>query len=124
MLTYRHRLYKGKKFNFFIYGTSLAQTTVSKYIEKTFSSEKESKKLVNVLKAIDTDPQRYSNDEKFKRLEDDVWEIKISAIRIACIWERNKTELTAIYGFNKKTQEWSAGDLNKMRREKVQYRDS
>ncbi len=77
--------------------------------------------MVAVLKAINTKPLTYSHDEKFKRLERRVWEIKIGQIRLACVWDPKPINLVAIYGFNKKTDRWPKQHLENMRQQRDLY---
>jgi hypothetical protein len=119
MLTCTEEYFSGK-FSFRIFGTDSLKTQVRNYLDEVLD-ESFHKKLLTTLKAIDTDPLVFSHDEKFKRVEDGVWEIKIHTLRIACVWDPKPKYLIAIYSFTKKTQKWPSRHLENMRNERDQY---
>jgi hypothetical protein len=123
MLTYTTELYN-KTFVFSVFGTPDFQTEVHKYLDEKLLDEKLSKKLIAILNAINTNPLLYSHEQKFKHLEDDVWEIKIKSLRIACVWDKKPELLIAIYAFNKKYDRWRSQDLKNMRNQKSKYFDT
>ncbi len=120
MLTCTEEIYKGI-FGFRVFGTDFQPRQVSEYVTKAFKNERNLVKLVAVLKAINTKPLTYSHDEKFKRLERRVWEIKIGQIRLACVWDPKPINLIAVYGFNKKTDRWPRRHLKNMRQQRDLY---
>lgn len=112
-----------RKYSFWlrVYGTKDNKTSVYRFLDDLLEDDSVQKKLDSVLRAINSNPLKYSHEQKFKHLEDNVWEIKIYQIRIACIWDTKPHNLIAIYGFIKKQNKWSKHDLNNMRREKNAY---
>jgi hypothetical protein len=74
-------------------------------------------KLESLLMAIDTKPHVFQHEQKFKKLEGDIWEIKIHQIWITCYWKGN--DLIAFYGIRKKTTQWSKKDLQQARKQFV-----
>jgi len=119
MLTCTTELYK-RNFVFRLFGTEEAKTQVYKFIDDHLD-ERANRKLIAVLNAINTDPLRYSHDEKFKHLEGDVWEIKVKPLRIACIWDPKPIRLIGVYAMIKKTWKWSKQDLQNMRNQMAAY---
>ena len=83
---------------FLIWGSESARTQVYSFIDDMKDSELD--KLESLLMAIDTKPHVFQHEHKFKKLEGDIWEIKIHQIRIACYWKGN--DLIAFYGIRKK----------------------
>ncbi len=110
-----------ENFNFLVFGTETMPTQVRKYLDRLLERNLNQKKLTSILKAISSNPLMYSHRQKFKHLEGDVWEIKIKQIRIACVWDKKPINLIAIYGFNKKRDDWSPKDLNNMRTQRLKY---
>ncbi len=120
MLTCAEEIYKGN-FGFRVFGTDHQPHQVSEYMIGTFQNDRSLDKLVSVLRAIDTKPLTYSHNQKFKRLERGVWEIKIGQIRLACVWDPKPINLVAVYGFNKKTDRWPSQHLENMRKQRDLY---
>lgn len=120
MLTCTSKLYT-KNFIFCIFGTKKISTQVFQFLDKELENEKLNKKLISVLGAINTDPMEYNHPEKFKKLEEKVWEIKIHQLRIACVWDPKPKNLVGIYGFYKKKDKWDEKNLIKMRNQKEKY---
>lgn len=114
-------VFYSKNFNFLVFGTNTMPTQVRKYLDKVLKKDINQKKLTSILAAINSNPLMYSHDQKFKHLEADVWEIKIKQIRIACVWDKKPNNLVAIYGFNKKRNDWPPGDLDNMRTQRLKY---
>ena len=122
MLTFTTELYKDV-FSFCLFGTSRYKTQVYKYLDNRLTDKLISKKIISILNAINSDPIRYVHPQKFKHLEDDVWEIKIKSLRIACIWDTKPHSLIAIYAFDKKQNRWPKQELINMRKQKSKYYD-
>ncbi len=120
MLTCTEEIFRGA-YGFRVFGTESRSRQVSEYMERAFRGEKKLDKLVGVLAAIDTNPLMYSHEEKFKRLEKGVWEIKIGQIRLACVWDPKPINLVAIYGFDKKQDRWPERHLENMRGQRDLY---
>ena len=97
------------------------KTQILQFLDTVLEDEKIQKKLLSVLEAINSNPMQYCHEEKFKPLEDKVWEIKCKQLRIACIWNPKPKKLVAIYGFMKKTQKWPKKELNNMRLQRDAY---
>jgi len=108
-------------FWFRVYGTNQNKTSVYKFLDELLEDEATQKKLDSILRAISTNPMGYSHETKFKHLEEDVWEIKIHQVRIACLWDKKPDNLIAIYGFIKKKDKWPKKEIVKMRNEKATY---
>ncbi|ORC35745.1 hypothetical protein B4O97_08900 [Marispirochaeta aestuarii] len=123
MLTCTEEIYKDN-FGFRVFGKENATTQVYEFMDREFGNEKYRKKLISVLNAINSNPMFYSHPEKFKPVEDDVWEIKIKPYRIACIWDSKPYNLVAVYGFKKDKRKWPKKDLENMRRQKTLYCNS
>lgn len=123
MLSFTTNLYEGRNIKFGIYGTEAGkQTKVFEFVCKNFNKQIV-KKLTHTLNAIDSDPMRFSHEQKFKHLEGDVWEIKFlkEGIRIACLWENDKSLLIGFYAFKKESNKWPPNELVNMRNEKAKY---
>ena len=112
-----------KNFSFVLYGTPGDQdedipeykTQILEFLDVVLEDEKEQKKVLSILEAINSNPMQYCHNEKFKPLEGKVWEIKSKQLRIACIWYPKPKKLVAIYGFMKKTDKWPKKHLDNMR---------
>lgn len=73
-----------KTFSFVVYGSpgdpdkniSEYKTPIFDFLDKALDDKKMQKKLFSVLEAINSNPMQYCHEEKFKYLEDKVWEIK------------------------------------------------
>ncbi len=122
MLTITYELYKDS-FSFLVFGNNKYKTQVYKFLDTVLKNELIKKKLIAVFAAINTNPRGYVHPQKFKHLEDDVWEIKIKRLRIACIWDEKPDNLVGIYAFDKKTNKWPKRNLKNMRNQKKKYFD-
>lgn len=130
LTTVRTKIYSDK-FAFYVFGSDKLKTKVYDFFRDRFEINKSKKgneireklanKLTGVLQAINTNPLIYQHQEKFKRIEGEVWEVKIHAVRIACVWDKKPDSLVAIYAFDKKSDKWKKKDLIKMRNEKAKY---
>ena len=122
MLTCTEEIFR-ENFGFRIFGKEDLRTQVYKFFDNEFGDAKIRRKLVSVLNAINSNPKMFSHAEKFKHLEDNVWEIKINQYRIACIWDAKPYNLIAIYAFKKNEVKWPKRHLDNMRKQKALYRD-
>lgn len=60
-----------------------------------------------------------SNDEKFKKLEKGLWELKSYQTRIACFFEDKRLYLA--HGITKKQNKWQSADLETARKRKKEH---
>lgn len=123
MLTANDPLWTGKNFEFYLFSKENGRSQIIDLIDEKIT-EILSKKLISVLKSIDNDPMMFSHEQKFKRLEDDVWEIKFQQWRLACIWDPKPVKLIGFYGYIKQRQDWSKTELENMRYQKQLYLSS
>lgn len=111
------KLYEGKEYHIYaICGGN--KCFVQEFIEKL--NDKDKKKIIALLKrSADSGIPR--NEEKFKKLVDDIWEFKSYQIRILCTLENNKIILL-IHGFIKKKNETPKKEIEKANRLLKEFR--
>lgn len=113
MSTEKTIIYK-KNFTFVLYGGKDQETEVYQFFNSM--SNRDQKKVIAVLDSINTKPMMYCHDQKFKRWEGKIWEIKAFKVRIACYWQIKGRLLVGIYGLYKKKNDWPSSDAEKARR--------
>lgn len=104
------KLFTGEinKVSFFLWGDTDHATKVYKFFDQKLGN-KDFIKIIGILGYIDQTFPNCSHAKKFKHLVDDIWEIKLGQIRIACVWE--STMLIGVYGIIKKCDAWPDQEL-------------
>lgn len=109
-------IYSGRKF--VIYAITLHnRCPVEEFINAL--SETEQKKVVKLLQ-FSADYGLPVNEEKFKKLEKDIWEFKSNKARILCFFEKEKIIITT-HGFLKKTGKTPRGEIKKAKKIRDSY---
>jgi hypothetical protein len=89
------------------------------FIEELSTADKA--KLFALLKrAADMGPMNINNREKFKKLDDDLYEFKVFQIRIPCFYNGRSIVLT--HGFKKKQDDIPPGELLRAKRIRAESR--
>ncbi len=100
---------QGEHIRCVIYGGNAKNTSISKFFSKL--SKYERRILLTIINQIDSSFPLTTKVRRFKKLRDNVWELKdnSSKIRIGCFWYN--TTLVCIYGFRKKDDKWREKDI-------------
>jgi len=109
-------IYRGRQFNvcaLVVEKHCLAQEFVDEL------QELDQKKIFALLKyAGDNGPPR--NLEKFRKLENDIWEFKSFRVRLLCFFDK-KQLIILTHGFMKKSRKTPPAEIDKAKRLKKEY---
>lgn len=109
-------IYRGKQFNVCALIVE-KHCLVQEFIDEL--QELDQMKILVLLKyAGDYGPPR--NLEKFKKLEDDIWEFKSFQVRLLCFFDKNQL-IILTHGFVKKSKKTPKSEIEKAKRLQKEY---
>ncbi|MBI3815286.1 MAG: type II toxin-antitoxin system RelE/ParE family toxin [Nitrospinae bacterium] len=102
-----------------LYVLTGAKCWTRKYIDSLEDKDK-SKLLALLNRIVDNGPPR--NKEKFRLLEDGIFEIKSYQDRLLCFYDKNKrNSLVITHGVKKKTQKLSRDEIERAKNLRKEY---